>query len=258
METLEQKLVEVISEVLANHFQPKGTNVLSDAPQDVAQREINEQYSHLVVQTLDSVMEVVGNHGRYTDRTLENVKQFCTIFNGYKQKAAPDFSNKEDVYLRLKLIAEEFFELVDACGMIRHYGLRQYIADNIFPGLKFEMAKEEIKEANPIEVLDALVDLRYVLDGATFAFGLDNEFVKGFNIVHNNNMSKMLLSPEEADIHAKYYKDQQGVDVLIEERPYGNKIAYVLICKHDPKDRWSKGKVLKPFGFKPVNLKRLF
>lgn len=54
---------------------------------------------------------------------------------------------------------------------------------------------DELKEAlannDVVEVLDALTDLQYVLDGAVLSFGLQQVKDVGFNEVHRSNMSKL-------------------------------------------------------------------
>lgn len=106
----------------------------------------------------------------------------------------PRMISSKDFILQHQLIAEEFEELVEA-----------FDNDDI------------------VEVLDALVDIQYVLLGMVCRFGLQDEFVKGFDIVHDNNMSKIY--------------DENG-----------NKIVKFR----------EDGKVLKPSGYIPVNLTNNF
>ena len=64
--------------------------------------------------------------------------------------------------------------------------------------LRLDLLKEEleeldiaINERDTIEVLDALCDLQYVLDGAKLALGFHKVFDAAFAEVHRSNMSKL-------------------------------------------------------------------
>ena len=92
--------------------------------------------------------------------------------------------------------------------------------------LRFELMKEENDEyldyalqSDIVEVLDACVDMAYVLAGTINQFGLQSIFNEAFNLVHENNMSKV--------VDGKVIRNQFG-------------------------------KIIKPEGFVPVDLKHLF
>lgn len=69
---------------------------------------------------------------------------------------------------------------------------------------------DELKEAlannDLVEVLDALTDLQYVLDGTYLSFGLQDAKEAAFDEVHRSNMSKLdengqpILRPEDGKI----------------------------------------------------------
>lgn len=93
--------------------------------------------------------------------------------------------------------------------------------------LRYDLAQEELEEYmdavivdDLVEVLDSLVDQAYILFGTVNAHGLAEKFLKAFDLVHENNMSKL---------------DKDG-NVLKNEF----------------------GKVIKPEGFIPVDLTKLF
>jgi predicted HAD superfamily Cof-like phosphohydrolase len=72
------------------------------------------------------------------------------------------------------------------------------IADEKVNGLRVELLREELeeltvalKDRDLTEVLDALTDLQYVLDGAYLSFGLHSLKEKAFAEVHRANMSKL-------------------------------------------------------------------
>lgn len=93
--------------------------------------------------------------------TLEQVREFHETYE-LPVRDAPYLSCAQTNELRINLLAEELEELQDA-----------------------------IKDNDPVEVLDALVDLQYVLDGAFLSFGLHDVKESAFNEVHRSNMSKL-------------------------------------------------------------------
>ena len=93
--------------------------------------------------------------------------------------------------------------------------------------LRYELMAEENKEyfaacinKDKVEILDACVDMLYILAGTINSNGLQELIEHGFNLVHANNMTKV------------------GSDGKVLRDP--------------------NGKILKPEGFKPVDLKQLF
>jgi len=91
--------------------------------------------------------------------------------------------------------------------------------------LRYNLMKEENREYltachdhDKVEILDALVDQAYILQGTILQHGLQHVFEEAFNRVHENNMSKF---------------------------PNGQIL------------RDAEGKILKPDGFKPVDLSDL-
>lgn len=91
--------------------------------------------------------------------------------------------------------------------------------------LRFDLMKEENQEysdatadGNIKEVLDSCVDQMYVLIGTINSHGLGNIFEAAFNLVHSNNMTKV--------VDGKVIRDE-------------------------------KGKIVKPEGFVPVDLSKL-
>jgi predicted HAD superfamily Cof-like phosphohydrolase len=93
--------------------------------------------------------------------TLEQVKEFHETY-GLPVKASPDISDAKTNGLRINLLAEELDEL-----------------------------KEALDAGDIVEVLDALTDLQYVLDGAYLSFGLHDVKDIAFAEVQKSNMSKL-------------------------------------------------------------------
>ena len=96
-----------------------------------------------------------------TKTTLEQVQEFHETY-GLPVSRTQDISDKKTNSLRINLLAEELDEL-----------------------------KEALDEGDIVEVLDALIDLQYVLDGAFLSFGLHPVKDVAFNEVHRSNMSKL-------------------------------------------------------------------
>lgn len=96
--------------------------------------------------------------------------------------------------------------------------------------LQYNLIKEELQELSEayyqkdgVEVLDALVDIQYVLLGMVCRFGMGKEFLDAFEMVHDNNMTK--VKDEDGNIIVKFRED---------------------------------GKILKPEGYKKVDLESYF
>lgn len=93
--------------------------------------------------------------------TLKCVQEFHESFD-LPVKDAPDICDAKTNALRINLLAEELEEL-----------------------------KEALDNGDIVEVLDALTDLQYVLDGAYLSFGLQHVKHRAFAEVHRSNMSKL-------------------------------------------------------------------
>lgn len=93
--------------------------------------------------------------------TLKSVQEFHEAFD-LPVLDEPGISDAKTNLLRINLLAEELEEL-----------------------------KEALAAGNIVEVLDALTDLQYVLDGAYLSFGLHDVKHAAFDEVHRSNMSKL-------------------------------------------------------------------
>lgn len=93
--------------------------------------------------------------------TLEQVQVFHETY-GLPVKDAPDISDEKTNQLRINLLAEEVEEL-----------------------------QEALAAGDMVEVLDALTDIQYVLDGAYLSFGLQDVKMAAFEEVQRSNMSKL-------------------------------------------------------------------
>ncbi|MEM7650988.1 MAG: nucleoside triphosphate pyrophosphohydrolase family protein [Pseudomonadota bacterium] len=93
--------------------------------------------------------------------TLEQVQIFHETY-GLPVKDTPDISDPKTNALRVNLLQEEVDEL-----------------------------KEALEAGDMVEVLDALTDIQYVLDGAYLSFGLQGVKTPAFEEVQRSNMSKL-------------------------------------------------------------------
>jgi predicted HAD superfamily Cof-like phosphohydrolase len=93
--------------------------------------------------------------------TIDQVQEFHECY-GLPVSPSRNISDEKTNLLRINLLAEELDEL-----------------------------REALDAGDMVEVLDALTDLQYVLDGAYLSFGLQNVKDAAFNEVHRSNMSKL-------------------------------------------------------------------
>lgn len=94
----------------------------------------------------------------------DNCKKVATFHNAFGAlvQTEPSIPDTEDPMLRIELLQEELNELKDAIG-----------------------------NNDLVEILDALGDLQYILDGTILTFGMQNIFEQAFNEIHRSNMSKL-------------------------------------------------------------------
>jgi len=110
--------------------------------------------------------------------------------------------------------------------------------------------EEAVKTGDYIETVDALADILYVVYGMGARIGMDMD--KAFRLVHDNNMSKLCLTEEEARESVEYYlmnKEKLGYDSPNYRLANDNQ-HYVVYNE-------STKKVLKSIKWKPVDLKPL-
>jgi predicted HAD superfamily Cof-like phosphohydrolase len=147
---------------------------------------------------------------------FEKVKEFHETFqmtrnNKFTQEILED---KKNVKLRIGLIDEEYNELKDAT---------------------------KIKDRK--EVVDALVDILYVVYGAGDSFGIDLD--KAFSLVHESNMSKVCDTEEIAKETVEWYKQNE---TRYDSPTYKKSKNYYVVYNE------STGKTLKSIKYKPVDL----
>lgn len=112
----------------------------------------------------------------YDQDLREQVEDFHVAF-GQPILDVPTVPDTDRVMLRLRLIAEEFFELLEACDV--DHGM-YYDPSRICP----------MSRVNLVEVADALGDLDYVIEGTRLEFGINGGPVAAE--IHRSNMSKLV------------------------------------------------------------------
>lgn len=91
----------------------------------------------------------------------------------------PQVPDDARVRLRLKLIADEFFELLDACNLPYTDSMRETFDANISFPTKVDLP----------QMADALADLDYVVEGTRLEFGINGAPIA--DEVHRANMTKV-------------------------------------------------------------------
>lgn len=115
--------------------------------------------------------------------------------------------------------------------------------------LRLDLLEEELKElriglfnGDPVEVLDALGDIQYVLSGAILALGYSEAFSAAFRTIHENNMGKLW----SGDQVSEYIEGGSSGDELTFIEAPGQVERFVA--------RRADGKIMKPPGFTKVSL----
>ena len=108
--------------------------------------------------------------------------------------------------------------------------------------------KHAIEQHNFTEVIDALGDIKYVVDGAAASFGINLD--KAFDLIHISNMSKLCETEEEAFQTVEFYKKYERRYDTPTYRLSDDGKKYVVYNK-------STGKILKSINYKPVKFDSL-
>lgn len=136
---------------------------------------------------LATVPRYEGLRGVASSTLREHVRAFHERF-GHPVRTVPAEPSKSEMQFRLRLIAEEFFELLAACEIWpkadigRHAEL--HAKDIILEAIEYDFSGT----IDLPEVVDALGDLDFVIEGTRLVIGVDGEPVMAE--IQRANMSK--------------------------------------------------------------------
>lgn len=147
------------------------------------------------------------------EKSIKQVEEFYKTFNiPYEQK--PTIPSIDRCKLRIDLLQEELDEL-----------------------------KEAIDNKDIVEIADALLDIKYILNGGILEFGMADLTEKLFDEVHRSNMSKACDSEEDAIKTIEHYKNNYNTESYHQE--FNGK--WLVYRKEDHK-------LLKSINYSKVNL----
>ena len=135
------------------------------------------------------------------ERYQKQVSEFMTAA-GQQVRSKPGVPSKEELILSARLIIEEALEYVEAAGITITLG-----ETTIDRYTKLEFSQE--READIVEMADAVADLAYIGYGRACSMGVDMEPIE--NEVHFNNLSK--IKTGYRDEHGKLRKGPDYVKI---------------------------------------------
>lgn len=139
--------------------------------------------------------------------TYQNVKEFHQVF-GHPAPSTPEILDAKTLALRLKLINEEFTELVDSSLVQTNLKDRIMLRLVEVQSLLGHILEGDVDDSMVAMIgqFDALCDLDYVVNGHGVAAGYPMD--KGAAEVHASNMSK--LGADGKPIYRKDGKVMKG------------------------------------------------
>lgn len=173
--------------------------------------------------------------------SVEQVQEFHETM-GLTVGTGVDYNiSQQDIKLRLNLIVEEVTEL--AIGL----GEEDYYMKLLISTLNEVSNKSEIDAElyDPVDVLDALADIRYVVDGTAVTFGMHYVYEDAISEVHRSNMSKACKTEEEVEATIEAQNGHRS-GYMIYKMGLGPKVV----------KRKRDGKVIKSINYSPANLKQ--
>lgn len=172
----------------------------------------------LAADSLENITNDIINFVKFNE-SINKVFTFIKTFTPEQVNEKPTIPNKDLCNLRVALIQEELNEL-----------------------------KEAINKEDCVSILDALIDLQYVLDGAFIVFGLKNIKEKAFEEVHNSNMTKCCSNLEQVQETINFYKTVKNIKLEQKQIKINNKTYYILYNEI--------GKLIKPLHYTPPYLNK--
>lgn len=148
---------------------------------------------------------------------ISQVEQFNSVFNK-PNNYTPTLFNKQQQDFTYNFLLEELNEYKQACI-----------------------------DKNEVEVLDALVDLMYVLCNGIMIHGMKDIYVQAFEEVQRSNLSKICVNEEQAKLTVSIRSKQQN-----------EPCHYEKVDNHYVVYRTRDMKVMKSIGYFAPNLKQFF
>lgn len=186
-----------------------------------------------------------------TDAGFSSIRQQVEPFHrafGQPVLTHPQFPDFDRFQLRLRLISEEFFELLAACNKNNpdQDSVQKWMQEA--HDLVHALRDGAPKDADIVDVTDALADLDYVIEGTRLAFGINGKPIA--DLVHAANMAKRQLLPycTNCDDFVEPYEAEDGDTACpgcwkrtgLTEKP-------MVVLRGD-------GKALKPEDWKPADI----
>src|SRR5271154_496216 len=165
--------------------------IYQDALERIARGEVAVSYECDATPTEKEIAVRALAAGAQTTAELslrEQLIEFHT-FVGQPVLTTPQIPDEKRVRLRAALIAEEFFETIQAMFNVKEEGPR-------YSNVHFNQAKKSMMwllghasvAVNMAELADGLADLNYVIEGTHLEFGIDGKPIAAE--VHRSNMEK--------------------------------------------------------------------
>jgi predicted HAD superfamily Cof-like phosphohydrolase len=175
------------------------------------------------------------------DNYINKVAEFMTTA-GQPVHEAPIIMPEDRARLRIALIFEELREYAEASGQIYYFDelCEKWLANSH----NMTQVHPHPTRVDPVEQLDALCDMQYVLSGAVIENGFKNVFDEAFDEVQRSNMSKFCKDEDEAIQTVASYTNQN-----IET--YYEKVDNLYVIR-----RTEDHKILKSINYSPADLKR--
>jgi predicted HAD superfamily Cof-like phosphohydrolase len=194
----------------------------------------------------DDEIEIVKAVKSSIKSEVEMVQEFHITF-GHPVAVEPvEKINEQRLSDRIGYILEEVRELAEAGGPAVFHKFAIHIAKMY----EFCEQKTYTQPESLVDCLDALIDINYFTAGTVVELGLQKQFREGFELVHENNMSKICRTTDETNRTAEMYNGL-GVDFTTESI-LGKDELMILFKRAD------NNKVLKPAHYQPVDLTVLF
>lgn len=115
----------------------------------------------------------------------DDLAEFFSIAN-HEARRYPSVPDTEVVRLHLRLMFEEFFELLRAC--LDPQAATVEIAENARRIVTELIGEVDSRGVNLVEFVDGCIDSAYTIEGALLGFGVDSQRV--WDLVHAANMAK--------------------------------------------------------------------